>query len=68
MVPTTATMNTETATRRFGALGTAGSFAAISALFGGPIVGGVLMMERAIGFGAATTRILLPTGSACLCC
>jgi H+/Cl- antiporter ClcA len=41
-------------------LGTAGSFAAISALFGGPIVGGVLMMEGAIGFGAATTRILLP--------
>ena len=41
-------------------LGTAGSFAAISALFGGPIVGGVLMMEGAIGFGAATTGILLP--------
>ncbi len=41
-------------------LGNAGSFAAISALFGGPIIGGVLMMEGAIGFGAATIRILLP--------
>jgi H+/Cl- antiporter ClcA len=41
-------------------LANAGSFAAISALFGGPIVGGVLMMEGAIGFGAATIGILLP--------
>jgi H+/Cl- antiporter ClcA len=41
-------------------LGNAGSFAAISALFGGPIVGGVLMMEGAIGFGASTIPILLP--------
>lgn len=41
-------------------LGNAGSFAAISALFGGPIVGGVLMMEGAIGFGASTIAILLP--------
>ena len=41
-------------------LGTAGSFAAISALFGGPIVGGVLMMEGAIGFGASAIPILLP--------
>jgi H+/Cl- antiporter ClcA len=41
-------------------LGTAGSFAAISALFGGPIVGGVLMMEGAIGFGASTIALLLP--------
>jgi H+/Cl- antiporter ClcA len=41
-------------------LGSAGSFAAISALFGGPIVGGVLMMEGAIGFGASTISILLP--------
>ena len=41
-------------------LGNAGSFAAISALFGGPIVGGVLMMEGAIGFGASTISILLP--------
>jgi chloride channel protein, CIC family len=41
-------------------LGTAGSFSAVSSLFGGPIVGGVLMMEGAIGFGASTIPILLP--------
>ena len=41
-------------------LGTAGSFSAISALFGGPVVGGVLMMEGAIGLGASTIPILLP--------
>ena len=41
-------------------LGSAGAFSAISALFGGPVVGGVLMMEGAIGFGASTIRILLP--------
>jgi H+/Cl- antiporter ClcA len=46
--------------RESAVLGTAGSFAAISALFGGPIVGGVLMMEGAIGFGASTIAILLP--------
>ena len=41
-------------------LGNAGSFSAVSALFGGPVVGGVLMMEGAIGFGASTITILLP--------
>jgi len=41
-------------------LGNAGSFSAISALFGGPVIGGVLMMEGAIGFGASTIAILLP--------
>ena len=46
--------------RESAVLGSAGSFAAISALFGGPIVGGVLMMEGAIGFGASTIAILLP--------
>lgn len=38
----------------------AGSFAAISALFGGPIVGGVLIMESAIGLGAQAIPALLP--------
>lgn len=38
----------------------AGSFAAISALFGGPIVGGVLLMESAIGLGAQAIPALLP--------
>jgi H+/Cl- antiporter ClcA len=39
---------------------TAGSFSAVSALFGGPVVAGVLMMEGAIGFGRAAMPILLP--------
>lgn len=38
----------------------AGSFAAISALFGGPLVGGVLIMESAIGLGAQAIPALLP--------
>ena len=46
--------------RESAVLGSAGAFAAISALFGGPVVGGVLMMEGAIGFGASTIQILLP--------
>ena len=41
---------------------TAGSFSAISALFGGPIVGGVMMLEATagLGLGSATTALLLP--------
>jgi H+/Cl- antiporter ClcA len=38
----------------------AGSFAAISALFGGPLVGGVLIMESALGLGAQAIPALLP--------
>ncbi len=41
-------------------LGTAGSFAAISALFGGPIVGGMLLVESGLGMGAALLPLLLP--------
>jgi H+/Cl- antiporter ClcA len=41
-------------------LSTAGSFSAVSALFGGPIVGGVLMVEGAVGLGAAALPVLLP--------
>ena len=41
-------------------LGTAGSFSAISALFGGPIVAGMLMLEGGIGMGAALLPALLP--------
>ncbi|MGH3113234.1 MAG: chloride channel protein, partial [Gaiellaceae bacterium] len=41
-------------------LATAGAFAAISALFGGPIVGGVLMVEAGVGLGAAVIPALLP--------
>jgi H+/Cl- antiporter ClcA len=41
-------------------LSTAGSFSAISAVFGGPLVAGVLMMEAAVGLGAAVVAVLLP--------
>jgi H+/Cl- antiporter ClcA len=38
----------------------AGSFAAISALFGGPLVGGVLLLEAGVGLGAAIIPAMLP--------
>jgi H+/Cl- antiporter ClcA len=38
----------------------AGSFAAIAALFGGPIVGGLMMVEGGVGLGAALIPTLLP--------
>ncbi len=38
----------------------AGSFAAVSALFGGPIVGGILLVEAGIGLGAALIPALIP--------
>jgi H+/Cl- antiporter ClcA len=38
----------------------AGSFAAVSALFGGPLVGGVLLLEAGVGLGAAIIPALLP--------
>ena len=41
-------------------LATAGSFSAISALFGGPLVGGVLLVESGVGLGAALLPALLP--------
>ena len=41
-------------------MSTAGSFSAISALFGGPVVAGVMMMEGAIGMGVAVLPVLLP--------
>lgn len=41
-------------------LGTAGSFAAISALFGGPLVAGMLLVEAGIGTGTALLATLLP--------
>jgi H+/Cl- antiporter ClcA len=39
---------------------TAGSFSAVSALFGGPLVAGVLMVEAGVGLGAALIPALLP--------
>jgi H+/Cl- antiporter ClcA len=41
-------------------LATAGSFSAISALFGGPLVAAMLMLEAGLALGAALTPILLP--------
>jgi H+/Cl- antiporter ClcA len=41
-------------------LATAGSFSAISALFGGPIVGGMLMVEGGLAMGPALIPVLLP--------
>jgi H+/Cl- antiporter ClcA len=42
------------------ALAIAGSFSAVSALFGGPLVGGVLLLESGVGLGAALIPVLLP--------
>jgi H+/Cl- antiporter ClcA len=41
-------------------LSSAGSFSAISALFGGPIVAGMLLVEAGIGQGAALLPALIP--------
>jgi len=41
-------------------LSLAGSFAALSSLFGGPLVGGVFLMESAVGLGAQAVPVLLP--------
>lgn len=54
--------------RESAVLGTAGSFSAISALFGGPIVAGVLLVEAsAARLGAALTPTLLPGLVAAAC-
>jgi H+/Cl- antiporter ClcA len=41
-------------------LGSAGSFSAISALFGGPIVAGMMMVESGVEMGAALLPVLVP--------
>jgi H+/Cl- antiporter ClcA len=41
-------------------LSTAGSFSAISAIFGGPLPAGVLLIEAGIGLGAALIPVMLP--------
>ena len=46
--------------RESAVLSTAGSFSAISALFGGPIVAGMLLIESGLGMGAALLPILVP--------
>lgn len=46
--------------RRTGVLAQAGSFAAISALFGGPVVAGMLLLEAGLAAGTALVPVLLP--------
>jgi H+/Cl- antiporter ClcA len=48
-------------------LATAGSFSAISALFGGPLVAGMLLVEAGVGMGAALIPALLPGLVAAAC-
>jgi len=55
-----ATFFTPVGKRAGAVLGTAGSFSAISALFGGPIVGGLLMVEGGVEMGAALLPVLIP--------
>jgi H+/Cl- antiporter ClcA len=53
--------------RETAVLATAGSFSAISALFGGPLVAGILMVEAGVGLGAALIPALLPGLVAAAC-
>ena len=53
--------------RESSVLATAGSFSAVSALFGGPLVAGMMLLEAAVGFGAAAVPILLPGLVAAAC-
>jgi H+/Cl- antiporter ClcA len=48
-------------------LATAGSFSAISALFGGPLVAGLLILEAGVGMGAALIPAVLPGLVAAAC-
>ena len=48
-------------------LSTAGSFSAVSALFGGPLVAGLLLMEAGLGMGAGLLPVLLPGLVAAAC-
>jgi H+/Cl- antiporter ClcA len=46
--------------KQHGVLSMAGSFSAISALFGGPLVAGMLLIEAGVGMGALLIPVLLP--------
>jgi len=46
--------------RSQGVLATAGSFSAVSALFGGPLVAGILLLEGGLAAGTALIPALLP--------
>ena len=49
--------------RERGVLSLAGSFSAISALFGGPLVAGMLLLEAGVGLGPALIPFLIPGSS-----
>jgi H+/Cl- antiporter ClcA len=53
--------------RETAVLATAGSFSAISALFGGPLVAGLLLVEAGVGMGAMLIPLLLPGLVAAAC-
>ena len=53
--------------RESAVLASAGSLSAISALFGGPLVAGVLMLEAGVGLGAALIPALVPGLVAAAC-
>jgi H+/Cl- antiporter ClcA len=46
--------------RQHAVLSMAGSFSAISALFGGPLVAGMLLIEAGVGLGSMLIPVLLP--------
>ena len=48
------------APREQAVLATAGSFSAVSAIFGGPLVAGILLVEGGVSMGAALLPVLLP--------
>ncbi len=60
IVGMTVTLSARLGGREERVLATAGSFSAISALFGGPIVGGVMMVEGGLEMGALLLPVLIP--------
>jgi len=60
VVGMSATLFFRTGPKEENVLATAGSFSAISALFGGPLVGGMLMVEGGLAMGTALLPVILP--------
>ncbi len=60
VVGMSATLFFRTGLQEQNVLATAGSFSAISALFGGPLVGGMLMVEGGLAMGTALLPVILP--------
>jgi H+/Cl- antiporter ClcA len=55
-----ATLFVRLGSRESGVLASAGSFSAISALFGGPVVAGLILVEGGLEMGAMLLPVLLP--------